>query len=107
MPGFLLHIGATVLCSHGGQAQPTVPNPRVTVSGQPTVTMAAPYVVAGCTLPPPPAANGPCVTAQWLTAALRVTSNGQPLLLFDSQALCAPTATPLIVAAAQTRVTAT
>ena len=30
MPGFLLHVGATVLCAHGGQAQPTVPNPRVT-----------------------------------------------------------------------------
>ena len=37
MPGFLLHVGATVLCAHGGQAQPTAPNPRVLVSGQPTV----------------------------------------------------------------------
>jgi hypothetical protein len=37
MPGFLLHVGATVLCSHAGQAQPTVPNPRVTVTGMPTV----------------------------------------------------------------------
>ena len=33
MPGTLLHVGATVLCVHGGQAQPTVPNPRVTVNG--------------------------------------------------------------------------
>lgn len=106
MPGFLLHVGATVLCAHGGQAQPTAPNPRVLVGGQPTVTMAAPYVVAGCTLPPPAAANGPCVTAQWVTAATRVTANGQPLLLIDSQALCAPTGTPLTVAAAQTRVSA-
>lgn len=107
MPGFLLHVGATVLCSHGGQAQPTVPNPRVTLSGQPTVTMAAPYVVAGCTLPPPPAANGPCVTAQWVSAATRVTSNGQPLLLLDSQAICAPTGTPLVVVMTQIRVTGT
>ena len=38
MPGFLLHVGATVLCAHAGQAQPTVPNPRVLVGGQPTVT---------------------------------------------------------------------
>jgi len=105
MPGFLLHVGATVLCSHGGQAQPTVPNPRVMVVGQPTVTMTAPYVVAGCALPPPPAANGPCVTGQWITAALRITSNGQPLLLLDSQAICAPSGTPLIVAMTQTRVT--
>ena len=46
MPGFLVHAGATVLCAHGGQAQPTAPNPRVSVSGQPTVLMPAPYIVA-------------------------------------------------------------
>ncbi len=31
MPGFLLHEGATVMCLHAGQAEPTVPDPRVTV----------------------------------------------------------------------------
>ena len=107
MPGFLLHQGALVLCAHGGMAQPTAPNPRVLVSGMPTVTIAAPYLIAGCVLPPPPAANGPCLTAQFFTAALRVTSNGQPLLLLDSQALCVPTATPLIVASTQLRATGT
>ena len=105
MPGFLLHVGATVQCSHGGQAQPTAPNPRVMVSAQPTVTMAAPYVVAGCSFPPPPTANGPCVSAQWITSATRVFSNGQPLLLLDSQAICAPTGTPLVIVQTQTRVT--
>jgi hypothetical protein len=103
MPGTLLHVGATVLCAHTGQAQPTVPNPRVTVSGAPTVTIASPYAVAGCSLPP--AAGGPCVTAQFVTAALRITSNGQPLLLLDSQAICAPTGTPLIATVTQPRVT--
>jgi hypothetical protein len=107
MPGFLLHLGATVLCSHGGQAQPTVVNPRVLVNGQPTVTLPAPYLVAGCAMPPPPSGNGPCVTAQFVTSAVRITSNGQPLLLLDSQAICAPTGTPLIIAATQTRVTGT
>jgi len=105
MPGTLLHAGATVLCAHGGQAQPMVPNPRVTVSGMPTVTVASPYAVAGCAMPPPTAGNGPCVTAQFVTSALRVTSNGQPLLLMDSQAICVPTGTPLIVAVTQPRVT--
>jgi hypothetical protein len=105
MPGFLLHFGATVLCSHGGQAQPTAVNPRVLVSGQPTVTITSPYVVAGCALPPPPAANGPCITAQFVTSATRITSNGQPLLLLDSQAICAPTGTPLLIIVTQTRVT--
>lgn len=107
MPGFLLHVGATVTCAHGGQAQPTVPNPRVLVSGQPTVTLSAPWVVAGCAFPPPPAGNGPCVTAQFIVGSVRVTSLGQPLLVFSSQAICAPTGTPTIVMASQTRVAAT
>jgi hypothetical protein len=106
MPGFLLHVGSTVVCAHGGQAQPTVPNPRVLVSGQPTVTLSAPWVVAGCAFPPPPAGNGPCVTAQFIVGSTRVTSLGQPLLVFTSQAICAPTGTPAIVLASQVRVTA-
>lgn len=104
MPGPLLHQGAIVLCAHAGQAQPLVPNPRVLVSGMPTLTITGPWAVAGCALPPP---TGPCVTAQFVTAAVRVTSMGQPLLLMDSQALCAPTATPLVPITAQTRVIAT
>jgi hypothetical protein len=95
------------MCSHGGQAQPTVVVPRVTVGGQPVVAATAPYVVAGCAMPPPPSGNGPCVTAQWVTAATRVTALGQPLLLLDSQAVCAPTGTPLMVVMTQTRVSAT
>jgi hypothetical protein len=81
------------------------PNPRVMVNGMPTVAVTAPYLVAGCTLPPPPAANGPCVTGQFITAATRITSNGQPLLLLDSQAICVPTGTPLMIVMTQTRVT--
>jgi hypothetical protein len=106
MPGFLLHLGATVLCAHGGQAQPTAPNPRVMVSGQPSVLVTAPHAVAAC----PFLTSGvptPCVTAQWMTAATRVSSNGQPLLLLDSQAVCVPNGTPLVIVATQARVTAT
>ena len=106
MPGFLVHVGAQVLCSHGGQATPTVPNPRVTVGGQPTVLITGPYLVAGCALPPPPAANGPCVSAQWLTGTTRVLSNGQPLVVQSSQAICAPSGTPLLILVTQPRVSA-
>ena len=104
MPGPLLHVGATVLCSHGGQAQPTTPNPRVTVSGQPVVTLASPYVVAGCPLPPPLAGNGPCVTGQFIAGAARVFAAGQPVLLQTSPSVCTPTGTPLMPVVAQTRV---
>lgn len=105
MPGFLLHLGATVQCAHGGIAQPTVVEPRVVIGGQPVVTQPSIYVVAGCALPPP--SGGPCVTAQWVSAATRVFADGLPVLLQDSQAICAPTGTPLLVALTQVRVRGT
>ena len=104
MPGFLIHLGATVMCAHAGQAQPTAPNPRVLVSGQPIVTQTAPYSIAGCPFNVS-GAPSPCVTAQWVSAATRVLSNGVPALLFDSQAICTPNGTPLMITVTQTRVT--
>ena len=53
MPGPVLHLGATVLCAHGGQALPTAPVPRVLVCAQPVATIAARRTsVAGCAFPP-------------------------------------------------------
>lgn len=104
MPGTLLHVGATVQCSHAGPAQPTAPNPRVTLNGNAIVTQACPYAVTGCTLPPPTAGNGPCVSALWTTAATKVTASGQPVLLLDSQATCAPSGTPLLILSTQIKV---
>lgn len=96
-----------MLCAHAGQAQPTVPNPRVKVGGQPIVTLPTVYTVAGCTMPPPPAGNGPCVTAQFVMGATRVMAGGQPVLLQDSQAICVPTGTPLNIVVTQMRVKGT
>lgn len=95
-----------MLCVHAGQAQPVVVNPRVTVSGQSTVTLASTYSIAGCTLPAMVTGAPPCTTAQFVTSALRVTSMGQPLLLQDSQSVCVPTGTPLMITATQPRVSA-
>lgn len=106
MPGPVLHLGATVLCSHGGQAMPSAPVPRVMVSGQPVATIAAPYVVAGCAFVPP-AGNGPCVTGQWVVGAVRVLAMGQPLAIQTGSSVCAPTGTPLLPVVAQPRVIAT
>lgn len=107
MPGFVLHEGATVLCLHGGQATPTAPNPRVSVSGQKITVQPVPYTVAGCALPPPTSGNGPCVSASWTTGAHRVKASGQPVLIQGAQAVCAPTGTGVTVVATQTRVKAT
>lgn len=106
MPGFILHQGATVLCLHAGQATPTAPNPRVKVNGQAVVTQSAPYTVAGCPFVPP-GGNGPCVTASWTTAATRVRVGGLPVLLQDSQAVCAPTGTGVNIVVTQMRVKGT
>jgi uncharacterized Zn-binding protein involved in type VI secretion len=105
MPGPILHLGATVLCSHGGQATPTAPSPRVLVSGQPVATITAPYAVAGCAFVPP-GGNGPCVTGQWVVGAARVLVDGQPVAIMTGSSVCAPTGTPLMPVSAQTRVVA-
>ena len=106
MPGPILHLGATVTCSHGGQATPTAPFPRVTVSGQPVVTQSSPYVIAGCGFVPP-GGNGPCVSGNFVVAATRVFAGGVPVVLLDSVSVCVPTGTPMIPVQAQTRVIGT
>lgn len=107
MANYILHVGATVQCMHAGQAQPVASNPRVKVGGQPIVTQSNSYTVAGCSMPPPSAGNGPCVTAQWVSAATRVKAGGVAVLTKDSQAVCAPTTTGLNILNTQVRVKAT
>ena len=104
--GYLLTQGSTVLCQHSGQAQPTLTSQQVKISGEAIVTQSGPYTVSAC-----PYMNGsvpsPCVTAQWTSAATRVTSGGVPVLLKDSQATCTPNGTGVNVVMAQTRVKGT
>jgi hypothetical protein len=92
------------MCAHGGQALPTAPNPRVLLSGQPSVLISAPWTVAGCPLVPPPLP--PCVTGQWLVGTTRVLSNGQPLVVQGGSGITLPNGTPMIPVVMQTRVLA-
>ena len=107
MSGFLVHQGATVLCLHGGTAQPVVVNPRVKVSGQPIVTQSSTYAIAGCSLAASTSGVTFCATAQWTVVATRVTAGGVPVVLQDSQATCVNTGTGLNIAVTQTRVKGT
>jgi hypothetical protein len=106
MPGPLLNAASVVLCTHGGPAQAAAVNPRVQVSGAPVATMAAPHTVTGCAYNVS-GAPSPCVTAAWVTCAARVLAGGVPVLLMDSQAICAPNGTPAVVSATQPRVLGT
>jgi hypothetical protein len=116
MPGPLLTMSCVVTCVHGGQATPTVANPRVLLSGTPIPVAAAPFMIAGCAFAvPPPAGPGPtpCVSALFDpgTFTTRVTSMGLPLLCQTSvadQVIAIPPAPPLpllpVSFAGQTRV---
>ncbi|MGI6853759.1 hypothetical protein [Mesorhizobium sp. 1B3] len=105
MPAPVLHLGATVLCSHAGQATPLSPFPRVLLSGQPAITIASPYAVAGCSLST--TSTPPCVTGQWLAGAVRVLAGGVPVATMLGSSTCIPTGAPMMPVAAQARVLAT
>lgn len=105
MPAPILHLGATVLCAHAGQATPLAPFPRLLLSGQPAVTLSSPYAVAACALTGTPAP--PCVTGQWLVGAARVLAGGVPVATVAGASTCIPTGTPMLPVAAQTRALAT
>ena len=105
MPAPILHLGATITCMHAGPAQPLTPFPRVMVSAQPIVTLATPYAVTGCALTGSGAP--PCITAQWVSGAVRVMAGGTPVLIQTGQAVCTPTGTGLLPLVAQVRVLAT
>ncbi len=105
MPAPILHLGATVICAHAGQATPLAPFPRVTLSGQPLVTIASPYAIAACGLST--TSTPPCVTGQFVMGATRVLAGGAPVVTMISQSVCVPTGTPMTPVMAQTRVLAT
>jgi len=80
MPGFLLHVGATVQCQHAAPATVTS-TARVFVNGMPVATAPDVATVAGC-----PFTVGqkyqPCVTVRWVPAAAsRVFVGGKPAVL--------------------------
>ena len=105
MPAPILHLGATVLCTHAGQATPLAPFPRVTVSAQPIVTLASPYAIAACALTG--TTVPPCVTGQFIVGAVRVLAGGAPVATMTSTSVCTPTGTPMTPVVAQTRTLAT
>jgi hypothetical protein len=83
MPGFPLTIGTRLTCFH--QAPATIaPKPvQVTILGQPVATPLNQIGVIGCPFPPggPPS---PCLTIKWSMPAVKVTVQGQPLLLMPA-----------------------
>lgn len=87
MPGYILHVGAVILCPHGGTVSIISANTRVKVSGQPVATISDTYNVAGCPLASPAGTPLPCLRVQWIVPALRVKVDGRPVILKDSMGI--------------------
>ena len=107
----VVHVGASILCPHGGQVTIISTNTRVRVGGQAVAVMNDTFVVAGCPFQVPIGVGvkpQPCVTVRWLTPAARVRVNGQPVILQTSSGLCQSVEQipqgPPVVAYAQPRV---
>jgi hypothetical protein len=83
----ILHVGATVLCSHGGNVTIQSSNTRVKVNGQAVATASDTYTVAGCPFTVPGPKPQPCVTLRWVKPASRVRVSGQPVILKTSSGL--------------------
>lgn len=84
MPGFLLHVGAVMQCTHQAPVSTAPTQPRVLVSGQSVATAKNILVVAGCPFQVPVGAGTkpqPCVKVQWAMLSTRVLVNGEPALL--------------------------
>jgi hypothetical protein len=82
MPGFLLQVGADVLCPHNGQVSEVSINSRVSLSGRPAVVLTDAFAIGACPADPP------CVGGQWMTGATRLRIGGQPAILKDSSGIC-------------------
>ncbi len=114
MPGFLLHVGATMQCPHQAPATTTPAQTRVLVSGQPVAVTSNQIYVTGCPFTVPGPKPQPCLTVRWTMTSTRVQVSGLPALLQPAPgsgpAMCfsaeqAPQGPPT-VSSLQTRVTA-
>jgi uncharacterized Zn-binding protein involved in type VI secretion len=100
----VLHRGATLVCQHAGPAVPTGAASRITIQGQPVLTIANDCVITGCGSNPQ--SGGRCVSGRFMAGATRVLAEGAPVALQNSPSICQPTNLPMTVTTVQSRVVA-
>jgi hypothetical protein len=101
MPGFLYHVGVVAMCPHAGQISAVPSSVRVRTAGQPVVTSADTFPIAGCVFNISGSPH-PCMTVRWLAPASRVRVGGQPVILQTSPGLTiagdqAPQGSPVVI----------
>ena len=106
MPGPILHMGATVLCSHGGQAMPTAPSPvraRVRHAGGNHRRAVRGGGMRLCSARGQRSMRDRAMGGGRRARAVAGPAAGH----YERRSICAPTGTPLLPVAAQTRALAT
>lgn len=84
MPGFLLHVAASIQCFHQAPVLTFPTQTRVLVGGRPVATTLNQLVVMPglCLFTPPGSPKmQPCVLVQWQLLSTRLFVDGQPALL--------------------------
>lgn len=87
MGTYILQLGCTIKCPHGGMTNVITTNSRVKVGGNFSLLVDDTFTIAGCSFSTA-AGPHPCVTIQWQSEAKKVKVNGKPVLLQNSIGLC-------------------
>jgi len=76
--GDYLTSASTLMCPHGGSVSPVPGSGTVTLAGNPVLTSADSFPIAGCPFPPsgPP---HPCIQVRWVVDALRGAASAATL----------------------------
>ena len=91
MPGNVLTISSTILCTHGGSAILTTANSKVMVDNVPALLESDIHSVAGCPFQIPIGTGtkpSPCIRIQWSGGATEMQVNGVGVLLQSSVGTC-------------------
>ena len=114
MADYLVHVSASINCTHGGSATIVPSQQRVKVEGNFVALLTDTTTVAGCSFQVPVGAGTkpqPCMKIQWLVPAIRVKVNQQFPLIKTSNGICQSAEQipqgPPTIASTQVRVKAT
>lgn len=91
MPGNVLTISSTILCTHGGSAILTTANSKIMVDNVPALIESDVHSVAGCPFQIPIGTGtkpSPCIRIQWSGGATQMQVNGVGVLLQSSVGTC-------------------
>jgi len=83
MAGRTLTRSATLLCPHGGQVQ-AVPSQMRAKAGDPILTSADTFTIAGCAFTLPSGTPSPCLRVTWLVPDTRVKAGAATLSESDT-----------------------